>query len=40
MRQKLLDLEWDPNQPIDATTLARETKGGLLCLQRMVEELL
>lgn len=39
VRQKILDLEIDPTQPIDDRLLVRETGGSLTLVQRALEQL-
>lgn len=39
IRQKILDLELDPTQPINETTLVRETGGSMTLVQQVLERL-
>ena len=39
IRQKILDLELDPTQPINETTLVRETGGSMTLVQQALERL-
>lgn len=39
IKQKILDLHLDPTQPIDETTLVRETGGSLTLVQQALERL-
>ena len=39
IRQKILDLELDPTQPINETALVRETRGSMTLVQQVLERL-